>query len=170
MCGLPPEEQRLRALHIFRCAVCFRRDLVVKGAQIADTKLRCGTCGLGVYTLNAESEKYRCGRGCCSQCHSGRECPTCSGYCLQRQPVWCRQCATEVPSVSRIALWCSDCYTAEELQLRLCRACHPRTQDLPDKALPSYEEACAHNFDLLSRLPSITGDEPALLLSPLLGA
>ena len=73
------------------------------------------------------------------------------------------------PSVWSIALWCSECFTAEELQKELCRACHPSTQDVPDKALLSYEEACTANYDLLFQVPCITGDEPALVLNPLLG-
>jgi hypothetical protein len=80
-----------------------------------------------------------------------------------------RQCQKKVPAVSSLALWCAGCFSPEELQLQLCRTCHPSTRDLLDKALPSYEDHCAQNFELLSNMTPITGDEPALRLSPLHG-
>ena len=63
----------------------------------------------------------------------------------------------------------TGCFSPEELQLQLCRTCHPSTRDLLDKALPSYEDHCEQNFQLLSNVTPITGDEPALRLSPLHG-
>ena len=57
----------------------------------------------------------------------------------------------------------------EELQLQLCRTCHPSTRDLLDKALPSYADHCEQNSQLLFNMTPITGDEPALRLSPLHG-
>ena len=93
----------------------------------------------------------------------------CSQYCLQPTPARCKQCQAKAPAVWSIALGCSECFTAEELQLELCRACHTSTRDMPDKALPSYEEACQARFEHLYQEACITGDEAALVLNPLLG-
>ena len=88
---------------------------------------------------------------------------------IAKIPARCGQCQKKVPAVSSLALWCAGCFSPEELQLQLCRTCHPSTRDLLDKALPSYEAHCAQNFELLSNMTPITGDEPALRLSPLHG-
>ena len=165
-------EQGLRAQEVFRCSLCVRLDLVIKGnlkPRTSFTAYECGTCGQGTFYTNSVSIRSKSGRGSCAACHLGRACPRCDQYCLKSEPARCGQCQKKVPAVSSLALWCAGCFSPEELQLQLCRTCHPSTRDLLDKALPSYEDHCAQNFELLSNMTPITGDEPALRLSPLHG-
>ena len=113
----------MRSQNIFRCSFCARWDLVVKGRFQSNNQYACGTCTHGLYYTRGDD--YRSGRGSCPSCHKNRQCPKCSGYCLQQKLRRCKECAAKEPAVFSVALSCSDCFSEEELGMQLCRACHP---------------------------------------------
>lgn len=102
------------------------------------------------------------GRGSCSSWHQGRTCPICHDYCLQKRPSGCVQCKKQRPTRYRVALWCTQCYSPEDIALQLCQSCHPNTGAPPDAPVSTHEEEEKQLNDILLTLPRITGDEPAL--------
>ena len=122
-------EQGLRAREAFRCSLCVRLDLVVKGNPKPRTHCayECGTCGQSTFYTNSVSSesKSACsksGRGSCTACDLGRACPRCDQYCLKSEPARCGQCQKKVPAVSSLALWCAGYFSHMLGRWRL-RAC-----------------------------------------------
>ena len=160
---LNAEEAVLRGQGIHRCSNCVASDLVVKGRPRNDAKnvLSCGTCAQGVFCLSVAGKPNN-SRGSCNDCHVGRQCPTCSDYCWTRKPSMCKECFQKTPPLHRVALWCTSCLLPEDIELQLCRSCHPSTKDVVDKAVVTHAEEKRRLNDLLYAVPVITGAEPAL--------
>ena len=74
----------------------------------------------------------------------------------------CKECPGKTPPQHRVAVWCTSCFLPADIELQLCRSCHPATRDLVDKALPGHAEQELKLNDLLYTIPTITGHEPAL--------
>ncbi len=106
-CGrcLSPAERRLREQGLLRCRRCMHHDLVVKGDPKNDAQSRfaCGTCTTACYR-SQNHDKTCATRGSCSTCHLGRQCPTCSEYCLLKKPPSCKNCSQQRPAQYRVAV------------------------------------------------------------------